>query len=94
MERIKPLYMLFPEHLLPHARELPLPAGFELRVYRDEDAPALKTYLKLRFVPFLYAPEMKERWHAVHVQLNLPSRSHEWIEPKQKKIPIQEAHNV
>ncbi|MBL0385799.1 GNAT family N-acetyltransferase [Tumebacillus sp. ITR2] len=55
----------------------------------DHRLPAIKTYLKLRFVPFLYAPEMEERWHHVHIQLNLPSRTQEWAQELQQKKPPQ-----
>ncbi|KEO81815.1 GNAT family N-acetyltransferase [Tumebacillus flagellatus] len=203
-ERLKPLYMMFPESLIPYPPDASVPQGYQLRLYRDEDAPAvlkllagegwgmedgkyldflnhclpeglfliveresgeivatgsalhnpqgghyrfpfggsigyvvvhpehrgkglgelvtavalrrlirggyrniwigttddrlpaLKTYLKLRFVPFLYEPGMEDRWHLVHVQLNLPSLTREWIVPHDnKKTPRdQEASHV
>jgi mycothiol synthase len=203
MERRKPLYMLFPEHLLPYPPDLSVPTGYKMRVYRDEDAAAilallhaegweldeprfldflnhclpdglfvitdlasgdlvatgsalhnpqgghyrfpfggsigyvvvrpdhrgkrlgeilsaaalrrligagyrtiwagtndhrlaaLKTFLHLRFVPFLYEAGMEQRWHAVHVQLNLPSRTREWVQEPAKKTPkTEEASHV
>jgi len=33
---------------------------------------ALKTYLKLGYIPFLYTPEMPERWQAICAQLQWP----------------------
>ena len=39
---------------------------------------ALKTYLKLGYVPFLYLPEMFERWRAICGQLNWPFTPEAW----------------
>jgi mycothiol synthase len=39
---------------------------------------ALKTYLKLGYVPFLYAPEMPARWQAVCEQLQWPFTPERW----------------
>jgi mycothiol synthase len=39
---------------------------------------ALKTYLKLGYVPFLYTPEMPERWQAVCEQLRWPFTPEWW----------------
>ncbi len=39
---------------------------------------ALKTYLKLGFVPFLYLPEMPERWRAICAQLQWPFTPEAW----------------
>jgi mycothiol synthase len=39
---------------------------------------ALKTYLKLGYVPFLYTPEMPERWQAVCEQLRWPFTPERW----------------
>jgi mycothiol synthase len=39
---------------------------------------ALKTYLKLGYVPFLYAPEMLDRWRAVCAQLQWPFTPEVW----------------
>ena len=33
---------------------------------------ALKTYLKLGYIPLLYTPEMPERWEAICTQLHWP----------------------
>jgi RimJ/RimL family protein N-acetyltransferase len=124
----KQLQMFWPEHLMDVApdalaREQALPAGYELRTYRDGDEagyltvmhaagfasfdhagkklgrvvcaaatarflragyrriylktddwrlPAIVTYLRLGYVPLLYAPDMAERWQAVHARLNWP----------------------
>jgi mycothiol synthase len=39
---------------------------------------ALKTYLKLGYVPFLYTPEMPERWRAICEQLQWPFTPEMW----------------
>ena len=39
---------------------------------------ALKTYLKLGYVPFLFALEMPERWRAVCAQLRWPFTPEAW----------------
>ena len=40
--------------------------------------PALKTYLKLGYVPLLYAPEMPDRWQAICTQLQWPYAPEVW----------------
>jgi len=40
--------------------------------------PALKTYLKLGYVPFLHRPEMLERWRAICAQLQWPFTPEVW----------------
>jgi mycothiol synthase len=40
--------------------------------------PALKTYLKVGYVPFLYAPEMPERWRGICAQLEWPFTPEVW----------------
>ncbi len=44
----------------------------------DYRRPALKTYLKLGYVPFLYTPEMPERWRAICTQLQWPFTPEAW----------------
>ncbi len=39
---------------------------------------ALKTYLKLGYVPFLYLLEMPERWRAICAQLGWPFTPEMW----------------
>ena len=39
---------------------------------------ALKTYLKLGYVPFLYRPEMLERWRTICAQLGWPVTPETW----------------
>lgn len=39
---------------------------------------ALKTYLKLGYVPFIYAPPMEARWRAVCEQLRWPFTPDQW----------------
>jgi mycothiol synthase len=43
---------------------------------------ALKTYLKLGYVPFLYLPEMAERWRAICAQLHWPFTPEVWAADK------------
>ena len=44
----------------------------------DYRLPALKTYLKLGYIPFLYTPEMPERWRAICAQLQWPFTPEVW----------------
>jgi mycothiol synthase len=39
---------------------------------------ALKTYLKLGYIPFLYTPEMSERWRVICEQLKWPFTPERW----------------
>ncbi|MBN1221410.1 MAG: GNAT family N-acetyltransferase [Anaerolineae bacterium] len=39
---------------------------------------ALKTYLKLGYVPYLYTPEMPERWQVICAQLQWPFTPEVW----------------
>jgi mycothiol synthase len=39
---------------------------------------ALKTYLRLGYVPFFYLPDMPERWRAVCAQLGWPFTPESW----------------
>ena len=39
---------------------------------------AIKLYLKLGYVPFLYTPEMPERWRVICTQLGWPYTPEEW----------------
>ena len=39
---------------------------------------ALRTYLTLGYVPFLYLPEMADRWHATCEQVDWPFTPEEW----------------
>jgi mycothiol synthase len=51
-----------------------LRAGYR-RIYLKTDdwrLPAIVTYLRLGYVPFLHAPDMAERWQAVCARLNWP----------------------
>jgi mycothiol synthase len=40
-------------------------------VTNDHRLPALKTYIKLGFVPFLYSSDMEGRWQEVYTKLDL-----------------------
>lgn len=44
----------------------------------DYRLPALKTYLKLGYIPFLSTPEMPERWQAICAQLQWPFTPEMW----------------
>jgi len=55
-------------------------AGYS-RIYLKTDdwrLPAIKTYLRLGYVPFLYAPDMSERWKAICRQLGWSYAVEEW----------------
>ena len=57
-----------------------LRAGYR-RIYLKTDdwrLAAIKSYLKLGFVPFLHHPEMAERWRGVCEQLSWPFVPQEW----------------
>ena len=55
-------------------------AGYRRIYLRTDDhrLPAIKVYLKLGFVPFLFAPDMQERWQAVCAKLNWPFTPEKW----------------
>ncbi|HOX08894.1 MAG TPA: GNAT family N-acetyltransferase [Planctomycetota bacterium] len=58
-----------------------LRAGYR-RIYLKTDdwrLPAVKSYLRLGFVPFLHRPEMAERWREVCARLGWPCTAEEWI---------------
>ena len=46
----------------------------------DYRLPALKTYLRLGYLPSLYAPAMAKRWRAVCAKLQWPYAPDEWRE--------------
>lgn len=56
-------------------------AGYEnIHLYTEHwRLAALKSYLKLGYLPFLYAPEMSARWRAVCEQLQWPYRPEAWM---------------
>jgi mycothiol synthase len=55
-------------------------AGYRnIHLYTEDwRLPALKTYLKLGYVPFLFSPEMPERWQAICTQLQWPFTPETW----------------
>jgi mycothiol synthase len=55
-------------------------AGYRnIHLYTEDwRLPALKTYLKLGYVPFLFSPEMPERWQAICAQLQWPFTPAAW----------------
>ena len=44
----------------------------------DHRLPAIKTYLRLGYVPFLYAPDMQERWVTVLGELGIDETGVGW----------------
>ena len=57
-----------------------LAAGYQNIYLKTDDwrLPALKTYLKLGYQPFLFAATMEERWQAICTQLQWPFTPEEW----------------
>jgi mycothiol synthase len=55
--------------------------GFhKIHLYTEDDRlAALKTYLKLGFMPTLYTPEMPDRWRAICQQLRWPFTPDVWV---------------
>ncbi len=54
------------------------------RIYLKTDdwrLPALKTYLKLGYEPFLFSPDMEPRWRAVCEKLEWPFTPEDWPKP-------------
>ncbi len=44
----------------------------------DWRLPALRIYVKLGYIPFLYAPDMLERWRTICTQLGWPFTPEKW----------------
>lgn len=59
-----------------------LAAGYRNLYLKTDDwrLPAIKTYLRLGYVPLLYVPEMVERWQAICTRLDWPARPDDWPE--------------
>ena len=57
-----------------------LAAGYENIFLRTDDwrLPAIMVYLRLGFLPFLFAPDMAERWEIICHQLNWPYTPEDW----------------
>ena len=55
-------------------------AGYrDIHLYTEDwRLPALKTYLKLGYAPFLFAPDMPRRWEAICTQLHWPYTPEAW----------------
>ena len=45
----------------------------------DFRLPAIRIYLKLGYVPLLFAPQMRERWEALCHRLDWPFQPDEWM---------------
>jgi mycothiol synthase len=58
-----------------------LDAGYEsIRVgTQDHRLPAIKVYLRMGFLPYLYACNMADRWSRICTALNWPFAPEEWI---------------
>ena len=56
-------------------------AGYRHVYLKTDDwrLPAIKTYLKLGFLPFLFAPDMEERWREVCSELDWPVEIDRWL---------------
>jgi len=51
----------------------------QIHLYTEDfRLPALKTYLKLGYIPFLSTPEMPERWRTICAQLRWPFTPEAW----------------
>ncbi len=55
-------------------------AGYQNIYLKTDDwrLPAIKTYLKLGWVPFLFSEDMEGRWRAVCGKLSWPTESEKW----------------
>lgn len=55
-------------------------AGYRKIYLKTDDwrLPALKTYLKLGYLPFLFTHDMEKRWQAVCEKLNWPFTPDDW----------------
>jgi mycothiol synthase len=64
-----------------------LDAGYRRLYLKTDDSrlPALKTYLKLGWVPFLFAPDMEERWSRVCRKLEWEFEPARW--PRMERRP-------
>lgn len=64
-------------------------AGYSRVYLRTDDfrLPAIKSYLKLGFVPFLHDEDMRDRWRAVCEKLDWPFEPDEW--PSAESAPPQ-----
>jgi mycothiol synthase len=57
-------------------------AGYQqIHLYSEDWRPAaLKTYLRMGFLPYLYLPDMLERWRVICEQVNMPFTPQGWIQ--------------
>ncbi len=63
-------------------------AGFRCIYLQTDDwrLPAIRTYLRMGFVPFLFAPDMAERWRVACEQVSWPYTPDEWpSDPSQER---------
>jgi mycothiol synthase len=65
-------------------------AGYEsIRVgTQDHHLPAIKVYLRLGYVPFLYAADMAERWRQICAKLDWPFTPEECVGPPHATLPF------
>lgn len=59
-------------------------AGYrQIHLYTEDwRLAALRTYLKMGYLPYLYLPEMLERWRIVCEQVEMPFMPQGWIQAK------------
>jgi mycothiol synthase len=64
-------------------------AGYEsIRVgTQDHRLPAIKVYLRLGYLPYLYAADMAERWRQICAKLDLPFAPAEGVAPVHSGTP-------
>jgi mycothiol synthase len=68
-------------------------AGYRNIYLKTDDwrLPAIKTYLKLGYVPFLFTPEMEERWHKLCTQLDWPFTPEAWPQRRDYHHPEEQS---
>ncbi|MEI6915913.1 MAG: GNAT family N-acetyltransferase, partial [Armatimonadota bacterium] len=66
-------------------------AGYKRIYLRTDDRrlPAIKVYLKLGYLPFLFAPDMRQRWEAVCESLHWPFTPDIWPSVDFKALPVE-----
>jgi mycothiol synthase len=55
-------------------------------VTNDHRLSALKIYLKIGFVPFLYTEDSEDRWKAVCDNLNWSFTPNDWVKPEKQRF--------
>lgn len=60
----------------------------------DWRLPAITVYLRLGWLPFLYAADMEERWQAVCEQLNWPFTPQDWPRTPDVQLRLAAVNNL